>query len=95
MALQTGPVIVGTVWTTPMFTPDPAGFVHPRGQVEGGHEYLVRGCHLGATPDDQYLICDNSWGEGWNPAFGGGFKIRLRDWETLRRQQGDVTVPRP
>lgn len=92
-ALQTGPVMVGTVWTEAMFSPNSSGFVRPIGQVAGGHEYLVHGVHLGATPGDQWLICRNSWGD-WGPLGDGRFLLRLADWETLRRQGADVTIPR-
>lgn len=84
-ALQVGPVLVGSVWTDDMFTPDMAGEVRPTGQVAGGHEYLVRGW------DGTHLLCDNSWGTGWG--YGGRFTLSLESWEILRAQDADVTVP--
>jgi hypothetical protein len=92
-ALQRGPVITGTVWTDVMTRPDKHGFVHARGSVLGGHEWLIRGCHLGSTDDDRYLIADNSWGTGWG--IRGSFFVSLSDWEILRRQLADVTIPSP
>ena len=90
-ALQHSPVIIGSVWTDGMFSPDAQGFVHPNGSIAGGHEWLVRGLHYGVTADDQYLIADNSWGSSFGMA--GSFRVRLADWETLRSQQADVVVP--
>jgi hypothetical protein len=91
-ALQSGPVMIGTAWTRSMFHPDASGFIHPTGNVMGGHEYLVHGVHLGPTPGDQWLICRNSWGD-WGPLGDGRFLLRLSDWEILRRQGADVTIP--
>ena len=36
-----GPVIVGTIWTDTMSTPDSDGYLHPTGDVAGGHGYLL------------------------------------------------------
>jgi hypothetical protein len=85
-ALMTSPVIIGSIWTDGMFTPDADGEVKPTGTVAGGHEYLCRGW------DGQYLWCDNSWGTSWGP-LGGSFRLSMASWETLRGQQADVIVP--
>jgi len=90
-ALQRGPVIVGTSWTERMFYPDRDGFVRPQGQVLGGHEWLIRGSHLGYSQSDQYFICDNSWGRGFG--LDGSFRITLSDWEILRWWQADAIAP--
>jgi papain like protease len=87
-ALQLGPVITGTNWTDDMFTPTAQGFVHPTGQVAGGHEYLVRGYVAAKRP---YILCMNSWGAGWGP-LGGKFKMFVDEWEQLLAADGDVTV---
>jgi C1A family cysteine protease len=70
-----------------MFHTDEHGFVDVSGSIVGGHEYVCRGYNAEAS----YLFCDNSWGTDWGLA--GSFKLRLPDWETLRVQQADVTVP--
>jgi hypothetical protein len=90
--LQHQPVLVGSVWKTGMDRPDADGFVSVTGTDRGGHEYLVRGYQPGARGQDGYLVADNSWSERWGDK--GSFKIRLSDWETLRAQQADVTVPK-
>lgn len=91
-ALQHGPVIVGSVWTERMSTPDRNGEVHADGPVLGGHEYLVRGVEFRAGAD-ALLHCDNSWGPDWGLA--GSFTMSLATWARLRAQQADVTVPHP
>lgn len=90
-ALQTSPVMIGTAWTDRMFSPDSGGFIHPSGTIQGGHEYLVYGVHLGPTPGDQWLECRNSWGE-WGTLGDGRFRLRLADWERLR-PGADITIP--
>lgn len=83
--LSTGPVLVGTTWRQDMFHPDAAGFIHPTGNIVGGHEYLVRGY---SKPLAAYR-CRNSWGSTWgigNNAWagnGGEFWISEADLNSL------------
>lgn len=88
-ALQTGPVMVGTVWLESMFEPTAAGNVTVArdSAVAGGHEYVLSAYDAGAR---QFRI-DNSWGEGW--AIRGSAWITEADLQWLLSQQGDVTVP--
>lgn len=89
-ALQTQPVIVGTVWTNDMFTPRNGILsVGPLtdANIAGGHEYLVRGIDYGT----ELLTIRNSWGKGWGA--GGEAFIRFTDFVALLGVQGDVTVP--
>lgn len=74
--LTMGPVVVGTEWTSEMFTPDARGFVHPRGSVEGGHAYLVTGFNAVT----RNYRCRNSWG-GWGQS--GNFWISEADMHAL------------
>lgn len=88
-ALQTGPVMVGTVWLDSMFEPTAAGniTVARDGGVAGGHEYVISAYDAGAR---QFRI-DNSWGDGWGVR--GSAWITEADMQWLLSQQGDVTVP--
>lgn len=96
-AIQTQPVIVGTAWTRPMFTPDPVtGFVVPGplndSTVQGGHEYLCQGIDY----ERQCLVFLNSWGTSWGGGEGltpGQFRISLDDFATLLADDGDIVVP--
>jgi hypothetical protein len=89
-ALQTGPVMVGTVWLESMFDPDPkTGFVKVdrKSQVAGGHEYV-----LSAFDATRLAFrIDNSWGESWGVRGSAWFTQADVQW--LLSQQGDVTVP--
>lgn len=86
-ALQQGPVIVGIPWYSGFDTPDNEGTVHLSGSLEGGHEFLIRGY----SPKRKLLFCDNSWGRYWG--INGTFSITFADWESLRKQKADVTIP--
>ena len=87
-ALQSGPVMVGTVWLNSMFEPMGAGnvLVDRASDVAGGHEYVLSAYDATA---DQFRI-DNSWGEGWG--IRGSAWITAADMQWLLSQQGDVTV---
>jgi hypothetical protein len=88
-ALQSGPVMVGTVWLNSMFDPTSAGniTVDRNSEVAGGHEYVISAYDAGA---DQFRI-DNSWSESWG--IRGSAWITATDLQWLLSQQGDVTVP--
>jgi hypothetical protein len=90
-AIETQPVIVGTLWTQQMMTPGPDGLVTvgelSDQTVMGGHEYLCRGINY----ETQRITFRNSWGAGWGDQ--GEFAISFTDFETLLACEGDVTVP--
>lgn len=88
-ALQTGPVMVGTVWLESMFDPTPAGnvIVDYKSQVAGGHEYVISAYDATAG---QFRL-DNSWGDSWG--IRGSAWVTVSDMQWLLSQQGDVTVP--
>lgn len=86
-ALVNGPVIVGTAWHAAMSDPDAAGFVHPSGDVEGGHEW----CLIGLDVEHQYVTAQQSWGEAWGP-LGGLFRVSFADLGALLADGGDATV---
>ena len=88
-ALQSGPVMVGTVWLNSMFEPMGAGnvLVDRASDVAGGHEYVLSAYDATA---DQFRI-DNSWGEGWG--IRGSAWITAADMQWLLSHQGDVNVP--
>lgn len=84
-ALQLSPFLFGTSWHESMFTPDADGFVHPDGNVVGGHEILC----IGDT--GTALVFLNSWGKSWGK--GGTFLLSYADFAALMADSGDVTVP--
>lgn len=89
-ALQTGPVMVGTIWLESMFDVHPdTGYVivDRKTQVAGGHEYVL------SAFDTTTLAfrLDNSWGDNWG--LHGSAWLTQTDVQWLLSQQGDVTVP--
>ncbi|EFC80881.1 hypothetical protein [Parafrankia sp. EUN1f] len=88
-ALQAGPVMVGTVWLTEMFTPAGDGRLRIRGNAEGGHEYLVDEIDV----DRKRVWLTNSWGPGFG--LDGRAYLTWADMDALLQRQGDVTVPTP
>lgn len=89
-ALQSGPVMVGTVWLESMFDVHPdTGYVHVdrTSQVAGGHEYVLSAYDASALA----FRIDNSWGESWGVK--GSAWLTQTDVQWLLGQHGDVTVP--
>lgn len=84
-ALQLRPVMLGITWHEDMFTPDPAGFVHPSGESVGGHEVLIRGDDARGS-----VLVRNSWGPRWGLA--GHFRLTYDDLAALLADRGDATV---
>lgn len=89
-ALQSGPVMVGTVWLESMFdVRTNTGFVivDRKSAVAGGHEYVI-------SSYDAFALAfriDNSWSDSWGVR--GSAWITEGDMQWLLSQQGDVTVP--
>lgn len=71
-----GPHFVGANWHRDMYYPDSEGFVHPTGDVVGGHEWIVRAFFQHPTRG-LTLRCRNSWGSGWG--IDGEFNITAVD----------------
>lgn len=84
-ALQLAPVLIGIGWHQSMFEPDAQGFVHPDGDVVGGHEVCVRGDDAKGS-----VLVRNSWGSSWG--LRGDFRIAYSDLAALLNDDGDATV---
>jgi hypothetical protein len=88
-ALQTGPVLWGTVWYYSMFRPDPYGILNvdvSSGEA-GGHELVIAGYSV----ESQMFHGDNSWGTGWGS--DGSFSVKETDMAYLLSRDGDITQP--
>lgn len=59
--LMRGPVVLGTIWTTGMMSPDSNGWVYPQGNVVGGHAYTA----CGYSTIRHAFRCINSWSRSW------------------------------
>jgi hypothetical protein len=89
-ALQSGPVMVGTMWLESMFDIDTSSgyvVVDRKTAVAGGHEYVIS-AYDAVT---RAFRIDNSWGEGWG--IRGSAWLATADLQWLLSQEGDVTVP--
>lgn len=87
VALQSGPVMCGTVWRSGMNEPDADGVIHVDGDDLGGHEYTL----VGVDPDAEQVIMLNSWSDGWGR--NGRARISYDDLAVLLKDDGDVTIP--
>lgn len=92
----TGPAVIGVNWYRDMFNPDSSGFLRPTGGLAGGHSTLLNGIRCvyhGDGPfdldlDASYVRLWNSWGSDWG--FNGTAKVTLRDFDKLRKEDGEV-----
>ncbi|MFI8452156.1 C1 family peptidase [Streptomyces erythrochromogenes] len=88
-ALQSGPVMWGTLWLRSMYETDAEGFikVDRHSGNAGGHEMVISGY----DPEADVFTVQNSWGTGWG--VNGLAYVRGADMAWLLRQYGDVVVP--
>lgn len=104
--LMKGPVVVGTDWLSGMEKASPAGFIRAKGNLLGGHCYLLIGaddklrCPDGTT--GAFIIL-NSWGKNWGYKNSGYAFISYRDMDKLIKHSGEAatavefsnTAPKP
>lgn len=81
--LNKGPMIVGTIWTQDMMTPDENGIIRITGPIVGGHAYL-----LNEWREDDYIGIQNSWGNEWG--LNGKAYISKNDFEILFNFDGEA-----
>ena len=90
--LNRGPLVMGTIWTLEMFTPDKDNIIRIGGEVVGGHAYLIN-----EWRSDNYIGVQNSWGEYWGDK--GKAYISAEDLERLFSYQGEamtaIELPHP
>lgn len=92
--LEKGPVVVGTVWTMDMFTPDRWGYIWPAGEATGGHAYLLIGANRDRrNPDGSRgaVRLINSWGENWGSQRGRAW-MTIAALDQLIRNDGEACV---
>lgn len=91
--LERGPVVVGTSWHMNMFTPDKHGYIEPKGQIVGGHAYLLVACNLRRKNPDNTIGAVrmlNSWGRGWGDS--GRAWITVADFGALLKDRGEAAM---
>lgn len=84
--LNTGPVVVGTVWFRNMFFPNKrTGLITASGPIVGGHAYVVNGVDM----KRRLFRIKNSWGRSWG--LNGRAFISFTDMVRLIRN-GEVCL---
>jgi hypothetical protein len=102
MLLQSGPVLMGTVWVEAFFTPDADGFIDAApdwlsSPVAGGHEVCLTALEAvsfnpdGTLADATVLRFVNSWSTSWGEHGSG--RLTVGTYRALR-QEIDLCQPR-
>jgi hypothetical protein len=81
--LNRGPLIVGTIWTENMMTPDAEGRLDITGFILGGHAYLIN-----EWRKEGIIGIKNSWGPGWGN--NGKAYITVDDFKALLEYGGEA-----
>jgi hypothetical protein len=81
--LNRGPMIVGTIWTDVMFSPNENNIIDIGGTVVGGHAYL-----LNEWTKDNYIGIQNSWGTEWGN--NGKAYISSANFDKIFRYGGEA-----
>jgi len=84
--LNEGPMVVGTAWYEGMSNPDRNHFIHPTGQLQGGHCYLINGVNIVL----ERLRIKNSWERDWGDR-GRGW-ITFKEFAGLLADQGEACI---
>lgn len=82
-----GPIVLGFQWYEGMMDTDSSGFIHPTGNIVGGHCVLARGVAV----TRKYIRIRNSWGKSWGE--NGDAKITYSDFAKLLSNYGEACVP--
>lgn len=82
-----GPGVLGTNWYEGMFEPDEKGYIHPTGNLAGGHAILIRGVDV----KNKRVRLSNSWGKSWG--MDGDCWLSFDDLGTLLEQNGEFCIP--
>lgn len=100
-----GPVVLGINWHDSMFDWDDNYFVHPDGNIAGGHAILCNGVKIIRKPgittwpprwedvdlNKSYARLHNSW--GWSYGLNGDVFVSLKDLGYLLTDQGEAAIP--
>ena len=81
--LNQSPMIVGTMWTESMFTPNENNIIKVDENMVGGHAYLLNEWRI-----DNYIGIQNSWGAAWGK--NGKAYIYAEDFEKLFKYDGEA-----
>jgi hypothetical protein len=79
-----GPAVLGLAWKEGMMDTDDKGYIHAKGEVQGGHCILCRGVDI---KKEEFLL-PNSWGRDWG--LNGECKISFPDMSKLLKLDGEA-----
>lgn len=82
-----GPAVLGINWYEKMWRTDAKGFIHPTGDVEGGHAIMCRSVNV----KTKTFSLRNSWGRNWGR--DGSCFVSYADMEQLLGDGGEACVP--
>lgn len=82
--LTRGCVVFGTDWYEEMFAPDKDGYLIPKGEIAGGHAYVIIGY---SKIRDAFRVL-NSWGRTWGES--GRAWIKFGDAQALLMNAGEA-----
>lgn len=82
-----GPGVLGCNWREGMMEPDDKGFIHPTGNVVGGHAILVRAVNI----KNKTVTLANSWGKSWGK--DGDCYLTWDDFEKVLKDDGEFCIP--
>jgi len=82
-----GPCVLGINWYEGMSEPDRKNYIHPTGQLLGGHAILCRGYNV---KKERYTL-HNSWGRSWG--IYGTCYISKQDMTLLLKRRGEACIP--
>jgi len=85
--LESGPVVMGTTWTSGLSMPDRRGFISFDGDNLGGHAWLI----VGASRKLGAVRMINSWGSRWGNE-GGRAWVSFEDLDRLIQDWGEAAV---
>jgi len=93
-----GPIVLGINWYEGMFNTDANGFIHPTGNVAGGHAILANGIQVREKNGwfwrmlpDPIIRLHNSWGTAWG--VNGEAFIYASELAKLLNENGEACVP--
>lgn len=82
-----GPAVLGINWYEGMYDTDGLGYIHPTGEIMGGHAIL---CNK-VSVTGEYFSLHNSWGQNWG--INGEAKVSFNDMAILLKNDGEACVP--
>lgn len=82
-----GPVVFGLNWHRGMMATDPKGYIHPTGELMGGHAIVGIAVHA-AT---KRIVLQNSWGPNWGNK--GRCYLGWDDLDRLLKDDGECCIP--